>query len=1442
MKSRSNNSNILAFLIFLIFLMQFSCPALRAACSGTYQYGANNNNYTIPDDGSWAYSLITISEAPAGATVTCVEVHYEITGPWSGLTRVDLTDWEQDREVTFADYLEGDLIGDYSASSSFDGEPVNQTWILWANGMYVVGPGSIDEWWIKVYYEDGGGGGGYCIASTTYTNYEYISRVQVGDIDKTSGSSGYADYTAYSTQMQVGQGYGITVTNTNGWSTDVCGIWVDWNQDEDFTDAGETISVSGNPSVGPYTATITPPGYATLGETRMRVRIVDPGSGDTLSPCGPADYGEVEDYSIEVIEAQYLPGGITGSKFNDLDSDGNWDGAEDGIGGWEIYLDLNDNGQYDTTEPNVITDVDGYYEFTDIAPGAYIVAEIDRACWRQTFPGPVGTHEIVIDPNEVVENVNFGNYDTGATAVSILAIEDTYVNSSDPCANYGNSNSLSSGYDGSAVYRTFLKFDLSIIPPGNVVTLATLRLNNNFISIPAPELDVYPISDRWDELTVTWNDQPVDIGGIIAINRSMVSGDYTTWDVTEDVDDDYANDGLYSLKIVSPTENVLQMAGFWSKDLGWPPEAPTLEIEYMPIFGGGTGERGDPYQIWTGQQFNTIGLYPNRWNKHYKLMDDISLADYTGPSYNHIGSDPEVIYGDGTFTGVFDGNFHSIADFSVSSNARDYLGLFGSVEGTVKNIKLINPVITTPYTPHSNYIGPIAGYIEGAKIIGCSVIGGTVEGDNWVGGLVGCIKGGNIANSSSSAVVSGDRGIGGLAGDGYMFGAGVITDCYARGDVSGNDYVGGFMGDSHDVLIVNCYSTGSVSGVSNTGGFSGYNSAGFPVEDNVIGCFWDVESSGDPNSAAGTGLTTAEMQNMDSFIDAGWDFLVETANGGSDDWVMLSGGGYPVLWHELPFEPPLPAFAGGSGTVAAPYLIATETQLNSIGHNPRLMDKHFRLISDLDMGGIQFHRIATEPYEFSGTFDGAGYVISDIFIKPSINIVSSIGLIDNLDGTEAEISNLTLTDPNIVSDWGWGVGSLVGINEGGAITNCHAVNANIRGFAGVGGLVGANLWYGRISGCSASGNVSESLVYPVIFSAVGGLVGENSLWSEIESSFAKCNVYGDDCVGGVVGTNIVSSILTNCYSQGTVTGTENYIGGLIGRSHAGTANYCYSGSVVTGPLGTDGVGGLIGRIGGSSEQYTACFWDSEANPSLPGIGNGTDPDVTAKTTAQMQAESTYTSAGWDFLGETANGTEDIWAGLEGVGYPEFVWQGPLAVSLDINKTWMYQGLPDQTNSELNATVSILADPFENTGYTYQWEFILPDDVSIAPVVTQGGTGNSFCTFAAPSCDQPAGLSDSGQALAVRVTVTGTDFGNSKQVQVPFGIALLGDVNNDKAVNVIDRSIVNSFWRLGSAGPFSFTDCNLNCDTDINVVDRSIANAVWRGILGQNSVTCRCPLR
>ena len=53
------------------------------------------------------------------------------------------------------------------------------------------------------------------------------------------------------------------------------------------------------------------------------------------------------------------------------------------------------------------------------------------------------------------------------------------------------------------------------------------------------------------------------------------------------------------------------------------------------------------------------------------------------------------------------------------------------------------------------------------------------------------------------------------------------------------------------------------------------------------------------SSTGGVGLTTAEMQDIGPFLEAGWDFVDETENGAEDIWWILEGQDYPRLWWEL---------------------------------------------------------------------------------------------------------------------------------------------------------------------------------------------------------------------------------------------------------------------------------------------------------------------------------------------------------------------------------------------------------------------------------------------------------------------------------------------------------------------------------------------------------------
>tara|TARA_B100000809_G_scaffold252894_1_gene288186 strand:- start:603 stop:6143 length:5541 start_codon:yes stop_codon:yes gene_type:complete len=160
---------------------------------------------------------------------------------------------------------------------------------------------------------------GYCTASSTATNFEHITNVTFNTINNTTVSSGYADYTNLTTTIIKGTSYNLNVTYTDAYATNEVKVWVDFNQNLDFSDPGEEFTFPAGAGTGsPYTLSIPIPIGAVIGSTTMRVRLHDPAFNPEPLPCGDSGSGEVEDYTVNIVNPSYCDGASTATNWEHI--------------------------------------------------------------------------------------------------------------------------------------------------------------------------------------------------------------------------------------------------------------------------------------------------------------------------------------------------------------------------------------------------------------------------------------------------------------------------------------------------------------------------------------------------------------------------------------------------------------------------------------------------------------------------------------------------------------------------------------------------------------------------------------------------------------------------------------------------------------------------------------------------------------------------------------------------------------------------------------------------------------------------------------------------------------------------------------------------------------------------------------------------------------------
>jgi hypothetical protein len=360
------------------------------------------------------------------------------------------------------------------------------------------------------------------------------------------------------------------------------------------------------------------------------------------------------------------------------------------------------------------------------------------------------------------------------------------------------------------------------------------------------------VSNSYSTSSVTGNEP---VGGLVGWNTGNVSNSYSTGGVTgsEDVGGlvgqnwGTVSNSYYSYdEVLINGENIVTIGALPDEDFDqWLANDKFLDVNER------LSQENGYYLINNGSDFKQLLAFGQDATLKFRLTNDLDLG--VEPNFY-------IPY----LAGEFDGNGHKISNLSFNLDFVYGVGLFG-------------------------YLAP------GGKVSQVGVENVNITGLHFVGTLVGWNYGGTVSNSYSTGSVTGNFCVGGLVG---MSWPGTVTNSYSTASVSGNNVVGGLVGYNKGTVsaVSNSYSTGRVTGEDSVGGLVGTNGGG-----TVSNSFWDTENSGQSTSAGGTGKTTAEMQDIATFSDAGWD-IIAVANPSTRNpsyfWNIVDDETYPFLsWH-----------------------------------------------------------------------------------------------------------------------------------------------------------------------------------------------------------------------------------------------------------------------------------------------------------------------------------------------------------------------------------------------------------------------------------------------------------------------------------------------------------------------------------------------------------------
>ena len=626
---------------------------------------------------------------------------------------------------------------------------------------------------------------------------------------------------------------------------------------------------------------------------------------------------------------------------------------------------------------------------------------------------------------------------------------------------------------------------------------------------------------------------------------------------------------------------------------------------------------------------------------------------YNTGNVSGIGSNVGGVVGQNT--GVINTCYNTGNVSSTDRSSTDVSSTDSNVGGVVGiNNGTVDTCYNTGNVSGKSVTGGIAGVSNGGTIINCyntadisaSYDVGGVVGRNTLGTVKDCYNIGNVGSVGQNSQMAG--GIVGFSYYGYGDNVkGIISNCYNKGEVNGNNYIGGVVGNNVGTPINNCYNTGNVNGNDYIGGITGcevssngkvsncYNIGkisgtttrigsivGESSAQSIINCYYlkgtaDVgigkNNNSDSDKIKTTELDIDKMTGANAISNmSGFDAKDENDN---DIWYttpneLIAGTKTETeqQYTLMKYFPHLTVFKGRTnpyGIVTGSfeqmqkdendfYLIYTKEQLET-----------FRNIVNNTLTTNEIQNGYTENLSAKGKLmndivlneDLDSKLNEDGSVKDGETVSQWIPISNNkrkysgtFDGNGHKIIGLYINQSN--SDY---QGLFGYIDQSGTIKNL-GVDGTVKGKKYVGGIVGYKV--GTVDICYNTGDVS-----------------------------------GNENIGGIAGYNTyTSSTVSNCYNTGKVSGTGSYVGGIVGYN-AGTVDTCYNTGKVSGNETIGGIAGYsvgktknsynIGNVSGKSDQteYVGSIVGCNMNSSITDcyyLKGTADKGVNGKITQQTR--------------------------------------------------------------------------------------------------------------------------------------------------------------------------------------------------------------------------------